>query len=168
MWQHDETADRLTRPMDQASPEQDGWRRPLRIMLAEDESLIAIMMEEAVARMGHTVVGPLANVEAALAAATAEEIDLALLDVNLDGKLIFGVADVLRQRAIPVVLLTGYGLESIPPEFRDVPTLQKPIEPELLRRSIAALALTSTSPRLATAAGIAVSAAAGSSARLTG
>lgn len=112
-------------------------RRRLRILLVEDESLIALMIEEAIVGMGHSVVGPFADLDSALAAAGREQFDLALLDVNLGGRLIFGVADLLRERGIPFALLTGYGVESIPVVYRDAPTLQKPIEPELLRRCIA-------------------------------
>lgn len=123
-----------------------GWRRKLRVLLAEDESLIAIMVEEAVKKMGHTVIGPFADADAALAAAADEEIDLALLDVNLGGRLIYGVADLLRGRGIPFILLTGYGLESIPAAYRNAPTLQKPIEPDLLRKAMAAIATTAAPP----------------------
>ena len=159
MWQSlEHSAELIPAATEQPPPANDGWRRPLRILMAEDESLIAIMMEEAVAKMGHTIVGPFADVEAALTAASREPLDLALLDVNLAGSLIFGVADMLRERGIPYILLTGYGLESIPAEYRDAPTLQKPIEPEQLRKSIDSLALAPV-PALPTAVNLARSAA---------
>jgi two-component sensor histidine kinase/DNA-binding response OmpR family regulator len=160
VWDDFEQTDERAFPLQEGPPvEHDGWQPHLRILLVEDESLIAIMMEETLVAMGHCVVGPFADVDAALDAGRMEAIDLALLDVNLDGRLVFGVADALRARGIPYALLTGYGIESIPAEYRDAPTLRKPIEPELLRRSIAAL--------VPTPAG-ALSAGPYSSARLTG
>ncbi|WP_119421212.1 response regulator [Desertibaculum subflavum] len=138
-WQTVEHAMERTAAPGEAPADPAASQRRLRVLLVEDESLIALMIEEAVVKMGHTVVGPLGDFDSALAAAKGAEFDLALLDVNLGGRLIFGVADALRDRGIPYLLLTGYGSESIPPDYRGAPALQKPIEPDLLRKCIAAV-----------------------------
>ncbi len=105
-----------------------------RILLVEDEALIALDTEEALAEAGFHVVGPADRVDVALALARTETFDAAVLDVNLAGDLVWPVAGALRGRGIPFVLLSGFGhaLE-VPPACRDVPRLAKPFsQPALL------------------------------------
>jgi hypothetical protein len=61
-------------------------------------------------------------------------ISAALLDVNLNGDLVYPLAETLRDREIPFVFVTGYGVESIDPRFRNIQVLQKPIDRDVLRR----------------------------------
>jgi CheY-like chemotaxis protein len=79
------------------------------------------------AKRGCVVVGPHSNVDDALAAATDEQ-DLAgaLLDINLNGRLVYPVADELTRRRIPFIFLTGYAASSLPPEFASAAILEKP------------------------------------------
>jgi CheY-like chemotaxis protein len=81
-----------------------------RILLVEDEPLIATMVVEMLVGLGATVAGPATTLEAGLVLAGAAEIDAAVLDINLRGKRIDPIADVLDARGIPVVFATGYGM----------------------------------------------------------
>lgn len=97
-----------------------------RILLVEDEALIAILLEDMVAALGATVVGIESQVETAIARAETEDLDGAILDVNLGGQRSYGVADVLRQRGIPYIFATGYGELGIDPVHLGAPVLAKP------------------------------------------
>jgi PAS domain S-box-containing protein len=104
------------------------------ILLVEDEALIGIMMRDVLTDIGFAVVGPITDVARALAAAKDDDISGAILDINLDGEPIYPVADALSRRGIPFVFLTGYGADGIDRRYAHVPALEKPIEPETLRR----------------------------------
>src|ERR1700709_523125 len=80
-----------------------------RILIIEDEVLVAMYLEELLTEMGHQVAGPAARINDALELAREAAFDFAVLDVNLAGVPSFPVADVLRQRGIPFVFVTGYG-----------------------------------------------------------
>lgn len=83
--------------------------RDKRILLVEDEALIAAMVSEMLSDLGATVVGPAGSVQNALALAQSANFDAALLDVNLRGERVDPVADVLIERSIPVLFASGYG-----------------------------------------------------------
>lgn len=85
------------------------WLNGKRILVVEDEALIAVMVEDMLTDMGSSVVGPAATIEAALKLAGAETIDAAVLDVNVRGERIDPVADALFARGIPMLFATGYG-----------------------------------------------------------
>jgi PAS domain S-box-containing protein len=104
-----------------------------RILLVEDEALIAMMMRDSLVELGFCVVGPFDRAAEALACATDDTLDAAILDVNLGGDLIYPVAERLARRDVPFVFVTGYGAESIDPRYANVPVLQKPIEREVLQ-----------------------------------
>lgn len=106
------------------------------ILLVEDELLVALLVEDLLKDSGAAVVGPAPRVPAALEAiATAGRIDMALLDVNLAGDWVWPVAQDLRARGVPYVLLTGYGASAVPPEHVDAGVLTKPVsEADLLRK----------------------------------
>ena len=98
----------------------------LRVLVVEDETVIAMMLEEALLEAGCVVVGPLPRLAKAVEVAHVEPIDLALLDVNLAGEKVFPVADVLVRRKVPFVFLTGYGRGALPAAYADRPVLAKP------------------------------------------
>jgi PAS domain S-box-containing protein len=104
-----------------------------RILLVEDEALVAMMMRESLVELGFCVVGPFDRAADALACASDEALDAAILDVNLGGDLVYPVAERLARRDVPFVFVTGYDAENIDPRFADVPVLQKPIEREVLQ-----------------------------------
>ncbi|MBC7801127.1 MAG: response regulator [Gemmatimonadaceae bacterium] len=97
-----------------------------RILVVEDELLIAVLVEEALQELGCTVVGPVGRLDAALRLAADTELDGAILDVNIRGGQVFPVANALRGRGIPFVLASGYGDWALPEGFRNQLRLTKP------------------------------------------
>lgn len=99
-----------------------------RILLVEDEYLLARQLTRALAREGASVVGCVATVAAAIdQLARLPQIDLAILDINLAGQPVYPVATELRRRNVPFLFLSGYGLEDRDPRFAGAPQLSKPI-----------------------------------------
>jgi CheY-like chemotaxis protein len=107
----------------------------LRILVVEDEVMIAIMLESMLEDFGCEVVGLASSIEEALTTIRQEVMDGVLLDMNLQGRNTNGVADELHTRAVPFLLVTGYeGMDSDPPLIRAAPRLQKPFSREELGR----------------------------------
>jgi len=102
-----------------------------RVLLAEDEAIIGMMMREFLLDYGLFVIGPCCTVNEALAAAAAD-FDCAILDLNLGGESIYPIASMLGERNVPFAFVTGYGRESIDGRFASTPVLQKPITRESL------------------------------------
>lgn len=101
-----------------------------RILVVEDEYLIADDMRGALLDAGAEVLGPVPTLDAAASlVATEPQLDAALLDINLGGTLVFDLADTLAARAVPFVFATGYDDAAIPDRFTDVPRLEKPVKP---------------------------------------
>lgn len=96
------------------------------ILVVEDEPLIAMMLEDFLETLGHTVHASCDNVESATEAARKGGFDLAILDVNLNGESVWPVARALREKDIPFVLATGGYVEPAPEEFANVPVIEKP------------------------------------------
>ena len=114
-------------------------RNPLagrRIMVVEDELLISMLIEDVLNDEGCTIVGPFTNIEDAVVAARAEICDAALLDVNLRGVKVYPVAEILEQRGIPFVLLSGYGNDAIPAERTGWRACSKPFNTEELLHAL--------------------------------
>jgi two-component sensor histidine kinase len=105
-----------------------------RVMVVEDEALVAMVVSDAMTELGYQVVGPFSRPPDAIAAVRDTDIAAAILDINLAGTLVYPVAEELTLRGIPFVFVTGYGIESIDKRFSDIPVLQKPIERETLQR----------------------------------
>nr|WP_294517782.1 response regulator [uncultured Rhodopila sp.] len=97
-----------------------------RVLIVEDELLVALMIEDFLTDFGCTTIGPCATVETALQAVETESLDLALLDVNLSGERVYPVAEALAERHIPFLFLSGYGEEAIPPGHSDWKVCAKP------------------------------------------
>jgi CheY-like chemotaxis protein len=110
----------------------------LRVLLVEDEALIALYTQDVLEDAGYSVVGPADRVEPALALASAEPLDAALLDVNLAGVKVWPVAELLRQRGIPFIFLSGLSSGSdIHTDFAMRPHLGKPFMPSALLAKLA-------------------------------
>ncbi|MDQ0472961.1 PAS domain S-box-containing protein [Labrys wisconsinensis] len=99
-----------------------------RVLLVEDEALIATMMRDLLAEMGCSIIGPHASVAEAAAAIAGQRPDAAILDVNLGGEFIFPVAESLRALGVPFAFVTGYGRDMLDTHFPDVPVFEKPID----------------------------------------
>jgi len=110
-----------------------------RILVVEDETSIAIMLEHCLNVLGYTVVGPVSKLSVALQLAASEELDAALLDVTIRGGDVYPVAEILRSRRIPFVLASGYGKWALPPSLRDAPRLTKPFSMDEMESQIGQL-----------------------------
>jgi DNA-binding NtrC family response regulator len=97
-----------------------------RVLVVEDEVMVSWILEDMLADLGCEVVGPAARIDQALAIVEMETIDLAILDVNLNGKKSFSVADALIARGVPFVFSTGYNDDGIPDTYKVYPMMQKP------------------------------------------
>jgi CheY-like chemotaxis protein len=107
-----------------------------RVLVIEDEWAIRMMIEDALAELGCAVAGTAVRVDEALAKAGSAGIDLAVVDVNLDGGSSYEVADALNARGIPFVFATGYGSAGLRADYPGVPVLNKPFEPRELERAL--------------------------------
>jgi CheY-like chemotaxis protein len=109
-------------------PEQTFHER--RVLVAEDEFLLAKDLRLALTDRGANVIGPAASLAKVMDLIQAEaRIDGAILDVNLRGETVYAAADLLRERGIPFLFTTGYDLSSLPERFRDVVRCEKPVDP---------------------------------------
>jgi CheY-like chemotaxis protein len=97
------------------------------ILVVEDELIVAMMIEQMIEDVGATAIGPATSLEQALDLATNAELDVAILDLNLNGKRTGGVATLLRDRGVPFVFATGYG-SSGREDFGQKGVLQKPFQ----------------------------------------
>lgn len=110
-----------------------------RVLIVEDRYLIASDIAEQVRELGGEVIGPARNLEAARDLVSAQAPDLALLDVNLEGELIFPLAEELAQGDTPMILLTGYEGDSLPQRWASLPRLLKPVDIRALREALVRL-----------------------------
>ena len=105
-----------------------GVKVPLQsVLVVEDEYLVALVLATDLEEAGYGVVGPYFKVETALEAIESQSFDVALLDINLNGQLVYPVADILSRRKIPFIFLTGYAARDIPEPYRSCRRVAKPI-----------------------------------------
>ncbi|HEY7851991.1 MAG TPA: response regulator [Caulobacteraceae bacterium] len=98
-----------------------------RVLLVEDEAMIAMLLEDMLSDLGCHVLGPAYGLSQALQLAKEHEvIDVAILDVNLAGQPVFAVADILRDRRVPLIFSTGYGGGGLRKVDEGAPVLGKP------------------------------------------
>ena len=110
-----------------------------RVLLAEDEMLIAMDLQDMLERFGYEVVGPAANVADIRNLLQRGPIDGAILDVNLRGEQVFSVLPALMAIGLPVILASGYeDAQQFPSEFRDLPRITKPFSAEAVKATCAA------------------------------
>jgi len=110
-----------------------------RVLVVEDEVLVAWLLEDMLADLGCAVVGPATSVNQALAMIDAEAIDVAVLDVNLNGQLSYPIADALAARGVPFVFSTGYDKDRMLDGYKTFPVLQKPFHQSELSDILAKL-----------------------------
>lgn len=103
-----------------------------RILVVEDEALIAMLVEDALLDAGADVLGPAATVEEAIALFESGNPEAAVLDINLAGQASTPVADMLADHGVPFVVATGYGAAGLSERHRGVPVLAKPYDPQEL------------------------------------
>lgn len=97
-----------------------------RILIVEDEPLVAMQLEDMLAELGHEVAGSCARLEEAVATARTIACDVAVLDINLSGQKSFPVAEALKIRGLPFFFATGYGVSVLPPDLAGTQVLHKP------------------------------------------
>jgi len=113
--------------------------RPARgsVFLVEDEVMIRMMVADMLEELGFSVAAEAREIDDAIRLAETASFDLAILDVNVNGKIISPVAEVIEMRKRPFIFATGYGLSGLPEQFRNRPALQKPFQLDTLGRTIA-------------------------------
>ena len=109
---------------------------PLRVLVVEDEMTIALLIEDMLNALGHEVVGLAMRLAPAIEFARGSAIDFAVLDVNLDGRMSFSVAEILQARGVPFAFATGYGSSGIDPRFAGHPVLRKPFDVATLKAAL--------------------------------
>jgi DNA-binding response OmpR family regulator len=97
-----------------------------RVLVVEDETMVAMLVETVLEDEHCAIVGPIGDLDEALAAAESEVLDLAVLDINLAGRMVFPVAEVLARRGVPFLLLSGYGDKALPGNRQHWPICGKP------------------------------------------
>ena len=99
--------------------------------------MVAMLVEDMLTELGHSVVGPVMRLEQALPLAREAEFEFDILDVNLGGQLSFPIAEILKRRGIPFIFATGYGAGGIDQAYRDTITLSKPFGRSDVQRAFA-------------------------------
>ncbi len=120
----------------------DDLRRVLsdrRILLVEDERLIAMDIQDIVENWGCTVLGPVATSDAALDLIASNSLDAAILDVNLRGETSEPIASALREQQRPFIVMTAYERSHLTVALRDAPLLSKPVDEQKLGQELSAL-----------------------------
>ena len=110
-----------------------------RVLVVEDEALVGMEIGGSIEWQGHEVVGPIAVLDEALAVLANVNLDCAILDINIRGGQSYPVADILLQRGVPVLLLTGYNKLTLPERLQGEALLHKPFTAEQLDEEISKL-----------------------------
>jgi ActR/RegA family two-component response regulator len=108
----------------------------MRLLVVEDDYMIADELRQELSRAGAVVVGPVSTAAEALALVACQVLNGAVLDVNLAGERAFAVADALRARGVPFVFATGYDHAAIPAAYADVPYCEKPAGARKVARAL--------------------------------
>ena len=108
-----------------------------RVLIVEDESLVAMLLETILEDMGCVPIGPVGTIDEALdILAQDTALDIALLDVNVAGREVFPVAEALSKKGVPFVFSTGYGEGGLGDAWRGHPTVQKPFTEAAIRDAL--------------------------------
>jgi CheY-like chemotaxis protein len=109
----------------------------LRVLVVEDEFLVAMDIESMLEQLGCRVVASVPRLLKALDVASSLDFDLAVLDINLAGEVVYPLAFRLAQRGTPFLFTTGYSTSSLPNELSDRPLLRKPVTLTSLKKTVA-------------------------------
>lgn len=112
----------------------------LRVLLVEDQMIVAMEIEDMLRGLGCVVVGPAGTLESAGRLARKEALDAAILDVRLGEEKVFAIAEELQTRGIPFIFATGYSESALPDEWRGVRRLGKPFTRAQLEKVIGGIA----------------------------
>ena len=118
----------------------------LKVLVVEDEGSIALLIESMLEDLGCEIVVSAGHLTEAREAAAMAGLNLAVLDVNIDGQPVFPIADILRHRRIPFIFSTGYGEQGLPASLKGHLVLSKPFTLADLKRTISAALDSSHNP----------------------
>lgn len=110
-----------------------------RVLVVEDEPMIRLLLDDMLSELGYSMAAEAGRLDEALTVAKQAEFDIAILDVNLNGQPVTPVVDVLVERGVPFVFVSGYARRGIPEAHSKTPLLQKPFQAESLARALASL-----------------------------
>ena len=105
-----------------------GWR----VLIVEDEALIAALIETILSEAGYSIVGPVATLEGALETIERQRLDAALLDIGINGHDVYAVADVLMKRRIPFIFVSGFTRKQMPAAYQHCAYIAKPFTPDAM------------------------------------
>jgi CheY-like chemotaxis protein len=108
--------------------------RGVKVLIVEDETIVAMLLEQMLEELGCEVVAVAGQVAAATDLARSAEMDVAILDLNLGGQSVDPVAEALADRNAPFVFASGYGEDGVGARWRGRPVLAKPFRLEQLRQ----------------------------------
>lgn len=134
--------DPMAAPLPVRAPETVRRNHARRVLIVEDEALIALQLREAIAEAGFAVAGPFASAAEALEAIARTPIAAAVLDVNLGRETSAAIARALREASIPFVVVSGYDVEQLAPDLRGAPLVGKPLQIERLLAELARVSFT--------------------------
>ena len=100
--------------------------KKLRVLVVEDEGIIAMLIEDMLTELGHSVAAVASRMRDAIELAQNGMFDWAIVDVNIDGQPSYPVADILKERGVPFAFATGYGAKGLDAKYGDAPLLAKP------------------------------------------
>jgi CheY-like chemotaxis protein len=103
-----------------------------KVLVVEDEAMIAGLIEMTLGEAGCSIVGPVATLEQAFETLERERLDAALLDIRLNGRDVYAVADALNTRGIPFIFISGFTQKQMPPGYRKCPYIAKPFVPDAM------------------------------------
>ncbi len=117
-------------------PEPAAPARKASVLVVEDEVMIRMMVTDMLVDLGHSIAAEAGEIDEALRLAESADFNLAILDVNVNGKTIEPVAKVVERRKVPLLFSTGYSVDALPESFRGRPSLQKPFRIDTLQTAI--------------------------------
>jgi len=106
------------------------------ILIVEDETMVAMLLEDIVEEMGCAIVGPTARVANALSTLSSATVDCAILDVNLNGESSYPIADALAAKGVPYIFVSGYGVTGLDDAYQRHPVVQKPFTRAVLEQAL--------------------------------
>lgn len=106
------------------------------VLVVEDEVMIRMMVVDMLEQLGYRIAAEAGDIDDAVRLVGSTEFDFAILDVNVNGRLISPVAEAIENRNLPFVFASGYGVQGLPEKFRNKPLVQKPFQIETLSRVI--------------------------------
>jgi len=118
--------------IDQNTAPQNSPLKDRRVLVVEDEVIISFLIQDLLEELGCAAVWQASNVQGALDILKDRVPDLAVLDVNVNGELVYPVAEQLDKVRVPYIFTTGYGRAGLPEKWMNKPVLQKPYNVDVL------------------------------------